>query len=128
MAYPEANLGIEQEFFVNNGYRGYLLFDVDPETGNKKKNSGFNSAGPSIKQKLFSHADTFINFHGRKCKHSRILEDYLGIRDPKYMKDFDLFVASTACLLGATSRYTKFMRRFSDTGTVDVSKFWGNRR
>ena len=28
LAYPEANLGIEQEFFVNNGFRGYLLFHV----------------------------------------------------------------------------------------------------
>lgn len=124
LAYPEANLSIEQEFFVNNGYRGYLLFDVDPETGKKKSNSGFNSAGPSIKQKLFSHVDTWINLHGRKCKHQRILEDYLGIRDPKFMKDYDLFVASAACLIGRMSRYVKYMRRFSDNGGVDVSKFW----
>lgn len=123
LVYPEANLGIEQEHFDIVNHLGYMLYDVNPETKKKSNNAGFHSVG-GIKNKIFSHIDSWINVHAKKCKHVRILEDYLNIRDPKFMKDFDLFVASGGCLLGRTSRYTKFMKTFSTNSTLDVTKFW----
>lgn len=124
LVYPEINVTVVQDFFIRKSYRGYLHFDVD-EFGYKKKNCGFNTAGPVIKQKMFTYIDTWINLHASKCEHRRLLEECLMIRGPKYTKDFDLFVSMAGCLLGAASRYTEYIRRFGDTEGVEVGGFWG---
>lgn len=125
LVYPEKD-GSIQKFFIDKGYGGYLFFDIDPETGVKKKNAGFSAAGPSIKPKLFSLVDTYINLHGRKCKHLDILNEYLTIKDFNDMKNKDLFVASAGCLLAARNRYADVVKRFSDIARdgVDVTGWW----
>lgn len=124
LVYPEINVAIVQEFFFRRGYRGYLHFDVD-DMGLKKKNCGFNTAGPVIKQRMFTYVDTWINIHAHKCEHKTLLEECLMIRGPKSTKDFDLFIAMAGCLLGSASKYTEYIRRFGDTEGVEVSGFWG---
>lgn len=114
LVYPEANVGSVQEYFIKNGYYGYLMFDVNRETNQKKNNAGFNSSGSSIKPKLFTYADTWINFHASKCDHIRILEDYMNIKDFDDMKNKDMFVAASGCLLAKNSRYTEDFKAFSD--------------
>jgi len=124
LVYPEINVAIVQEFFFRYDYRGYLHFDVD-EFGIKKKNSGFNTAGPVIKQRMFTYVDTWINLHAHKSEHRGMLEECLLIRGPKSTKDFDLFIAMAGCLLGASSKYTEFIRKFGSTDGVEVGGFWG---
>lgn len=124
LVYPEINVTVVQDFFNRKGYRGYLHFDVD-ENGYKKKNCGFNTAGPVIKQKMFTYVDTWINLHAHKCEHRRLLEECLMIRGPKYTKDFDLFVSMAGCLLGDESRYAEYIRQFGNTDGVEVGGFWG---
>jgi len=124
LVYPEINVTIVQDVFLKLGYRGYLHFDVD-DNGYKKKNCGFNTAGPIIKQKMFTYVDTWINLHAHKTYHRRLLEECLLIRGPKYTKDFDLFVSMAGALLGAHSKYTEYIRRFSDADGVEVGSFWG---
>lgn len=124
LCYPEINVPVVQDMFNRNGFRGYLLFDVD-EHGVKKKNCGFNTAGGTIKQKMFSYIDTWINLHASKSEHRELLEECLLIRGPKYTKDFDLFVAMAGCLLGDESRYTEYIRSFSDNEGIDVGPWWG---
>lgn len=124
LCYPEINVTVVQDLFIRYGYVGYLLFDMD-ETGNRKKNSGWNTAGPVIKQRMFTYDDTWINLHAHKCDHIELLEECLEIKGPKQTKDYDLFVAMSGCLLGAASKYTEFIKRFGSTEGVDVSGFWG---
>ncbi len=124
LVYPEINVPVVQELFNRKGYRGYLLFDVD-ENGVKRKNSGFNTAGGQIKQKMFTYIDTWINLHGNKCEHRELLEQCLLIRGPKYTKDFDLFVAMAGCLLGDESRYAEYVRSFSDIEGIEIGDWYG---
>ena len=124
LVYPEINVTIVQDVFIRRGFRGYLHFDVD-ERGFKRKNCGFNTAGSTIKQKMFTYIDSWINIHAAKCDHRRLLEECLMIRGPKFTKDFDLFVAMAGCLLGAASKYTEYIRRFSDIEGIEVGGFWG---
>ncbi len=124
LVYAEANLSSIQEFFVRNGYYGYLLFDINEETGQKKNNSGFNTSGPNIKGKMFTVVDGFINLHGHKCDHLSILEEFLAIKDLDDTKNRDLFIAAAGCLLGAANRYPQDVKKFVSSEGVDVKGFW----
>lgn len=124
LVYAEANLSSIQEFFVRNGYYGYLLFDINEETGAKKSNSGFNTAGPSIKSKMFTLVDTFINLHGHKCNHVDILEEFLTIKNFDDTKNKDLFIAAAGCLLGAANRYPSVVKKFVSDEGVKVDGWW----
>jgi len=53
MMYPENNVTVVQDNFIDWGYRGYLLYDIDPNSGKRNANSGFNSLQRS-KEKLFT--------------------------------------------------------------------------
>lgn len=126
LVFGENNVGNVQDFFTRVGYRNYLMYSVDPETGVRKKNAGFSSASASIKPKLFTLMDTWINLHAHKTHHADILEDCLQIKDFQSTKDFDLFVAACGALLASKNRYADIVKRFSGVAKdgVDVKGWW----
>lgn len=123
LMYGESNIDIVNDFFIRKGFSGYLLFNIDPVSGRKKNNAGFNTSGPNIKQKLFNLASDWINLHAQRCDHIEIIEEMLSIEGPDKMTDHDLFVSIVGCLLGQESNYVDFVKQFSNK-KIDVKGFW----
>jgi len=123
LMYPENNIDVISDYFIRKGYRGYLMYAVDPVSGKMKNNPGWATVGPTIKQKLFSVASDFINLHGMRCDHPEILEEFLEIESPETMKDHDLFVALAGCLLAQESTYVDYVHSLSNQ-SVDVTAWY----
>lgn len=95
--YPENNLTLIQEKFIEWGFGGFLLFDIDPLTGDEKKNAGFFSGSQTVPE-LFNLMREYVKYHGRREKHKRILSECLQIPSRDKMTDFDVFTAASGCL------------------------------
>lgn len=125
LMYPEMNVDHVARLFKEWGYEGYLLYDVDPRTGQRKNNPGFHTAGSvGIKQKIFSYLGDDIQLHGHRWEHVELIEECLAIKGVDDMKDFDLFTAAGGCLLAEKSEYAKQLYHFTNS-KYDVSDFWG---
>lgn len=123
LMFAENNIDIVNDYFIRKGYKGYLLYNIDPVTGRKKNNAGFTTSGPNIKKKLFNLASDWINLHAHRCDHPEILNEMLEIGGPEDMTNHDLFVSVVGCLLAQESRYIGFMNNFSNK-KIDVKEWW----
>jgi hypothetical protein len=123
LMFAENNIDIINDYFLRKGYKGYLLYNIDPESGRKKQNAGFSTSGPTIKKKLFNLVSDWINLHGHRCDHPEILDEMLEIEGPDDMTNHDLFVAVAGCLLGQESRYVGYMRELSSQ-KLNVKEWW----
>lgn len=124
LMYPEMNISTVQEYFIRHGYRGYLLFDIDANTGQKKNVSGFNTGGKGgAKEEMFNIGADWVNLFARTCDHPEILEEFLQIRSLDDMKNRDLFVSVIGCLKGEKSLYVDYVKRFN-TEKVDISGWY----
>ena len=114
LMYPENNIPVVQEYFVRNGYSGYLLHDVDSRNGKLKVNAGWTTGGKGgIKDELFNIGADWVNLYASECKHPEILQEFLQIRSLDNMKDRDLFVSVVGCLKAEQSLYVDYVRKSS---------------
>lgn len=97
--YPENNINEIEKLFKKWGYKGYLLYDIDPYTGRKRNNAGFYSGGNS-KQELFNRGIEFIDYHGERCDIIEILKEFGAIRGLDDMTNYDLLTSVFGCLRG----------------------------
>jgi len=122
MMYPEMNVSIVADKFIEWGFSGYLLYDVDIATGKIKNNPGWTTAGPTVKAKIFNIMRDWVNLHSTRCEHPEVIRELLDIEGPDDMKNRDLFVAMAGCLMGQESMYVDIMRTFEDE-KIDVTKW-----
>ncbi len=122
MMYPEMNVSIVSDKFIEWGFSGYLLYNVDVNTGRIKNNPGWTTAGPNIKTTIFNIIRDWVNVHAIRCQHPEILRECLEIEGPDDMKNRDLFVAMAGCLMGYESLYVEVLRTFEDE-KIDVTKW-----
>lgn len=122
LMFPENNIDVISDYFIRKGFRGYLMYAVDPVSGKRKNNPGWTTVG-AMKTKLFNLASDFINLHGMRCDHPEILEEFMEIEGPDAMKDHDLFVAVTGCLLAQESQYVDYVHELG-SATVDISGWY----
>lgn len=120
MAYPEINVPDVWDKFVEWGFEGLLLYDYDPIQQKKKETPGFNSV-EVVKQDLFLEIKQYIELHGAREKHIRILKQCLDIRGLEDMTNYDLFTAAAGCLRGVKSQYSKLLRSYMNTDWVEDS-------
>jgi hypothetical protein len=111
--YPENNIDEIEKQFKKWGYKGYLLYDIDPKTGKKKNNAGFFSGGTS-KQSLFNRGIEFIDHHGARCDIIEILKEFGAIRGLDDMTNYDLLTSVFGCLRAQE----EILRRVSRKGQV----------
>lgn len=97
MMYPEIDVPIVWEHFEKRKRIGYLLYDIDFKTNKPMATPGFNSKGK--KQNLFSSIRDYIEVHGRREKHKRVLEQWKDITSIEEMTDFDLVTTTGGCLM-----------------------------
>jgi hypothetical protein len=118
MMYPENNVSEFIKFIIDRGYGGYLLYDIDIQTGKPKNNPGFSSQRGS-KTRLFNLVRDWVNFHAHRCRHYDLLEEIFNIRGLEDMTNYDLFTAAAGCLMGKQSSYSD--RLMGSRDTIDIA-------
>jgi hypothetical protein len=122
MVYMERNIERVWEYFVDNGFGGYLLYEIDRTTGKKAEKPGFMTFEQS-KNDIFSLTKDYIKFRVHKEEHASYLQECKDIRGLEQMGKFDRFVAHGACLLGSRQNYHNIIRELgtqSESGTIDT--------
>lgn len=96
--FPEINVDFLWEYFESRGYSGYLFFPTDPHTGKVSRVPGAHT-GEKLKEEIFREWQYYIEKHGRRERHTELLEQCKDIEDD--MGDYDLFVAGGLALVAA---------------------------
>lgn len=100
MQFPEVNIRAIWKWYEKRGYAGYLKYDIDLATKKLKSHPGIFSLTDS-KQELFQRTRTYIQDHGRRVKHKRLLLQWKEIQHMTQMTKFDLLTAAGGVLIGA---------------------------
>lgn len=106
MINPETNLESTFEYILKQGYGGYLNYAVDTVTG-KRANKPGTYSGEGTKQKMFSLTKTYIEYHGKKIKHIKLLKQLKGITSIEEMTKYDLVAAFNMAMMGLDSPYAE---------------------
>jgi len=122
LMYPENNITHVSDFFKENGFEGYLLYDTDAITGEPNNNPGFTTA-TGTKQEIFNLIANDIKRHGKRNRHMRIARQCMDIPDPDAMTHYDLFTAYGGTLLGEKSKLGVSMKE-AMTEQADVSNWF----
>jgi len=99
MQFPENNIKEIWRHYEKRGYAGYLRYEIDVLTGKPKTHPGFNSLTES-KQLLFQKTRTYIQDHGHRVNHKRLLYQWKEIQHMTQMTKYDLLTAAGGCLIG----------------------------
>jgi len=94
----EINVPFLWDYFKQRGYVGYLYYGIDRKTGFINKNPGFNTL-KGVQDDIYREYHTYIERHGMREVHDKILRQCLDIEDD--MGPYDQFVSGGAALLGA---------------------------
>jgi hypothetical protein len=108
MLFPENDVDLLTNYFIDNNYEGFLLYQTDKHTGQKKPNPGFNSRLVA-KQKIFSLLKDYMEMHVERERHPDLLNEILEIPNIEKMTDYDLFTAAGGCLLALESQQVEQM-------------------
>jgi hypothetical protein len=115
MLYPENNIPRLYQNFKIWGLDRYLLYDMNPETGERANKPGGSASGDQQsgrKQDLFQEMEEHLKRNVERENHIEILEDCQEIVELKDMTKYDIFAASGWALLGAKSNYHKFVENY----------------
>lgn len=97
--FPEINVPMLWDYFIDRGYGGFLQYRIDPKTGKFLKTPGART-NEEIGEAIFQSFRTQIERHGMRERHWNILDQCLEIESPDQMTMFDLFTAGGYSLLG----------------------------
>lgn len=111
--FPEVNVPLLWDYFVERGYGGYLLYRVDPTSFEFSKTPG-GQTGERIKQEIFTAWMDWIENEADEETHIEILEECRDIDGPEDMTNYDLFTAGGYALLGTHGIYDE-INRIDDT-------------
>lgn len=122
--YPENNLPVVQEYFVRNGYGGYLLYDIDSKTGKQKNNAGWMTGGlGGVKDDLLNLGADWVNIHSCREDHIEVLEEFTLLKNADDLKNRDLMMAVLGALRAERSLHIDRMKRFNKD-KVDITGFY----
>jgi hypothetical protein len=96
--FPEINVDFLWEYFETRGYVHYLMFPIDSYTGKVSRTPGAQT-GEKLREEIFREWQYYIEKHGRRERHTELLEQCKEIEDD--MGDYDLFVAGGLALVAA---------------------------
>lgn len=103
MCYPETNITDLYKHFIERGYGGYLLYQIDIQTGRFKDKPGEFTRQES-RDGYFAAVKDFIQFHGAEENHDDILKEFRDVKGPDDMTHYDLFTAAALALRGNMTR------------------------
>lgn len=99
--FPEINVPILWDYFVDRGRAGYLLYAIDRKTGKFKSTPGATTGNNSTAQELFTEYVKWSNRHAFKEDQMPLLQEISKISGIDEMTKYDLFTAGGFALMGA---------------------------
>jgi hypothetical protein len=123
MMYVENNEPHTYRFFQRNNLDNYLIYDMNPETGERASKPGrtaTDGSASSSKQELFQAMEEKLKMDVEREVHIEILNDCQEITEPKDMTKFDLFAAAGWSIVGSRSNYFNFVREIQNDNVIDV--------
>lgn len=122
MCYPENNLTNIENYFIKNGFGGFLLYDTEPDNPFvKKKKAGFHT-NPNSKIDIFNAINDDLKKNVKRNVHVPILSQLLEIKNYDEMTKFDLIPCYGGTLLGQRSLYTQAIN--SQATDTNVTGCW----
>jgi hypothetical protein len=118
MCYPETNIADLYKHFIERGYGGYLLYQIDIKTGKLKEKPG-EFTGLETRDGYFTAVKDYIEFYGATECHDDILKEFRDIQGPDAMTHYDLFTAAALALRGDMTRYRQVME-MQNSMTIDL--------
>lgn len=102
--YPEVNVAIVWEYFMNNGYEKYLLHEKEYKMvkgrviQKERTTPGESTVGSAKIERMIASTDTYIETRGYKCPFPNFLNDCLAL-DPNDLSPYDYFVSGSKALV-----------------------------
>jgi len=123
MMFPEINIPIVWNHFVDRGYDGYLKYGKNPD-GKWRNTPGYTLRGAWIQKLLQLHQLYVENFIELE-KHIDLLIDLKGLKGPEDITNHDLVAAGGGALMGSEIDYSEFYNPDEQQGeTYDISEFF----
>lgn len=119
--FPEINVPLLWDYFMERGYGGYLLYKVDPKSFEFSKTPG-GQTNEKIKQDIFTEWMTWIENEADEETHKEILEECRDIDGPEDMTNYDLFTAGGYALLGTHGVYDEIAEM--DNAEYDIDTYF----
>ena len=98
--YPERNITNTMEYFIRNGYGGYLKYDIDINTGKPVDKPGY-WMGAAQKQEMFQLVASYLDRNVHRERHVSFLQECKKINGPEQLLNHDRLAAHGAALWGA---------------------------
>lgn len=123
MMYPERNMPVVIERFIEWGFGGFLQYDVD-EKGRPKEDAGFYIGNNDlVKQDMWAKVMHYIQIHGARERHIEFLEECKEIGGIDELKLYDLFASCAGCLIGLENFYGEVEHIKPHEQKVDISSY-----
>jgi len=124
MMFPERNIAIIWNYFVNRGYGGYLKYRRKLN-GTWDTNPGFYNKG-EIPQKIMTLSQSYVENFIELERHIDILYQLKSIKGVNELTHYDLLVAFGGSLIGSETDYGQFFdeRDSQQSSGVDISKLF----
>jgi len=126
MLYPETNVERLVEHVIQRGYWGYLLYDIDLQTGKRKAMPGRYTTGETL-QEIFAELKDFVEFRGAQCNHDDLLTEIKTVKGVEDATHKDLLVAYGFARLGSKSRHREIISKnqqqpILNLGSINIFK------
>ena len=124
MMFPEVNVPLVWDHFVNRGYDGYLKYMREP-SGAWRKTPGFSNLGKYPQKIMQLHQNYIANFIDNE-RHMDILLQAKKIKGVEDLTNHDLFTAVGASYIGSETSYAELYKEDDDdvSGYGDISDFF----
>jgi len=120
MVYPEGNVGNVEAYFIEKGFGGYLIYDLD-KNGQRKSNAGVQNIDTS-KQTLFTLSKEYLDARASQERHASYLSECSRIKGLEEMTIYDRFTAHGLALMGAQSLFPARIAAMAEQSS-DISDF-----
>jgi hypothetical protein len=123
MMFPEINIPKIWEYFEQQGYGGYLLYEYDEVQKKLKLKPGVYNLTDS-KNDIFDLTRNYIEYRSHKECHTDLLEEWKKLKSFESLNKCDLAAAAGCAFLGSKSRHKEILESMEDHN-YDLS-WWEN--
>lgn len=109
----ERNAWDMSQYFNRRGYGGYLYYRYDPKKQRYEDEAGTNALA-KVNQDIFFRTQTYIDKHGMRERHVRLLQEWKDLEDD--LGDFDLAAAAghALCAAGDSDNFEEEKEEIAD--------------
>ena len=118
VSYPERNKTNLLDGFRRRGYGGYLLYDIDRNTGKAKPEPGWWNKNEIVDVSIRWLADDIIK-NGSRCYHTDLLEEYMEFGGREWLTNCDLTASKLGTLIAERNPFYDIIKGHNNQISVE---------